>query len=154
MLIVVVPLLMSSDEAFSGLVGSVSSNLFEIALKVGIALVLSIVLLSYLQTISIDKFCEIQFSQPVLLSLISNIVSNLSTEFIEVRLSFLLLSLKMLKQTKFSQKTQAFIFGNVEIVDTSTLVKKLQKFAQHVLIQRHILNLTLRITKSQNGNKS
>ena len=56
-------------------------------------------LLSYLQTINIDDFCEIEFTQPVLLSLISNIVSNLSTEFIEVRLSYLLLSLKLLQRT-------------------------------------------------------
>lgn len=61
-------------------------------------------LLSYLETIHIDKFCEIQFSQPVLLSLISNIVSNLSTEYIELRLTFLLLSLKLLKQSNIHSR--------------------------------------------------
>ena len=70
-------------------------------------------LLSYLQTISIDKFCEIQFSQPVLLSLISNIVSNLSTEYIEVRLSFLLLSLKLLKQSNVNHR-YIELFQNIQ----------------------------------------
>ena len=70
-------------------------------------------LLSYLQTIDIDEFCQIQFTQPVLLSLISNIVSNLTTEYIELRLCFLLLSLKLLQQSPIHYRNIE-LFQNIQ----------------------------------------
>lgn len=54
-LLVVVPLLMSSDEAFSGLVGSIGSNLLSGAFKVGLALLITVLLLSY--CFSLKKDC-------------------------------------------------------------------------------------------------
>ena len=70
-------------------------------------------LLSYLQTITIGEFCEIQFTQPVLLSLISNVVSNLTTQHIEVRLSYLLLSLKLLTKMAISPR-YVDLFRNIQ----------------------------------------
>ena len=70
-------------------------------------------LLSYLQTITIGEFCEINFTQPVLLSLISNIVSNITTQHIEIRLSYLLLSLKLLNKMAISPR-YVDLFRNIQ----------------------------------------
>ena len=62
-LAVVIPLLMSSDAAFSGLVGSISGNLFMIAFKIGLALAITIVLLSYCFSLKKDSVNDKPVSQ-------------------------------------------------------------------------------------------
>ncbi|EKE42053.1 hypothetical protein ENUP19_0051G0042 [Entamoeba nuttalli] len=57
-------------------------------------------LLSYLQSIPVDIFCQTTFKTEVLLSLLTFLVSNLSTELIEIKLSFILLTLKNLNIKK------------------------------------------------------
>jgi len=54
-LLVVVPLLRASDEAFSGLVDNVGNNLFSGAFKVGLALLITVLLLSYCFSLKKDS---------------------------------------------------------------------------------------------------
>ncbi|KAL7712666.1 Uncharacterized protein QTN25_009681 [Entamoeba marina] len=65
-------------------------------------------LLAYLQSIGVETFCETAFQPEVVLSLISHLVTYLSVESIEIKLSYILLSLKKLKSVKIPKKHYGF----------------------------------------------
>ncbi|ELP88348.1 hypothetical protein EIN_227710 [Entamoeba invadens IP1] len=65
-------------------------------------------LLSFLQSIDIDEFCQTKLKPEVLLSLISYLVYDMSTDNIETKLTFILLSLHSLKVEEVPKKYVPF----------------------------------------------